>query len=234
MKRYQLLWSAPILFVFAGNCLCGSHFDSQSPRGRRQPGHKSEAISVAGIKAKGCVRQCCATPRPHKDASAASRVAVRPVDPVDISKFSMAETIMGCSKPLTLGQVRVTSRCHTLPPVLHVVQFLGASMLSPLRVVDKTLRCHTLGVMMCLGSLTLIGVGTAAYSLPALGEGFFNEGAAGLVDFVHAGGFAYFGALGPLGAGVGVFGKGTYDVANASNQYYANTISCAASVPSHP
>jgi hypothetical protein len=81
------------------------------------------------------------------------------------------------------------------------------------------------------GLLTLIGVGTAAYSLPALGEGFFNEGAAGLVDFAHAGGFAYFGALGPLGAGVGVFGKGTYDVANAWNQYYANTISCAASHP---
>lgn len=81
------------------------------------------------------------------------------------------------------------------------------------------------------GLLTLIGVGTAAYSLPALGEGFFNEGAAGLVDFAHAGGFAYFGALGPLGAGVGVFGKGSYDVANAWNQYYANTISCAASHP---
>jgi RHS repeat-associated protein len=84
------------------------------------------------------------------------------------------------------------------------------------------------------GLLTLIGVGTAAYSLPALGEVFFNEGAAGLFDFAHAGGFAYFGALGPLGVGVGTFGKGTYDVANAWNQYYANTINCAAAVPSHP
>jgi RHS repeat-associated protein len=84
------------------------------------------------------------------------------------------------------------------------------------------------------GLLTLIGVGTAPYVFPALGEAFFNEGAAGLVDFAHAGGFAYFGALGPFGVGVGTFGKGTYDVANAWNQYYANTISCAAAVPSHP
>jgi len=84
------------------------------------------------------------------------------------------------------------------------------------------------------GLLTLAGTAVAYSVFPALGEGFFSEGAAGLFDFAHAGGFAYFGAGGPLVAGLGVFGKGTRDVANAWNQYYANTISCAAAVPSHP
>lgn len=82
--------------------------------------------------------------------------------------------------------------------------------------------------------MTLAGTAVAYYSLPALGEAFFNEGAAGLFDFAHAGGFAYFGAVGPFGVGLGIFAKGTVDVANASNQYYANTIHCAAAVPSNP
>jgi hypothetical protein len=84
------------------------------------------------------------------------------------------------------------------------------------------------------GLLTLAGTAVAYYSLPALGEAFFNEGAVGVFDFAHAGGLAYIGAVGPFGAGIAIFAKGTQDVANASDQYYANTIHCAAAVPSKP
>ena len=55
-----------------------------------------------------------------------------------------------------------------------------------------------------------------------------------MFDLAHAGGFAYFGALGPLGAWVAIFAKGTYDVANAWNQYYSDTMNCGASKPTHP
>jgi RHS repeat-associated protein len=90
------------------------------------------------------------------------------------------------------------------------------------------------GVQLVGGLLTLAGTAVAWYSLPTLGETFFNDGLACLFDFAHAGGFAYFGAAGPLAAGIGIFGKGTYDVANAWDQYYANSIPCAAAVSSNP
>jgi len=53
------------------------------------------------------------------------------------------------------------------------------------------------------GLLILTGVATAPEMFATLSEGFFNDGAAGIVDAGHVGGFAYFGTLGPLGAGGG-------------------------------
>lgn len=82
------------------------------------------------------------------------------------------------------------------------------------------------------GLLTLIGIGTAPYTFAAIGEGFFENGLDLLaVSHLDAAGFATFGALEPLGVGGGMYVKGTFGVANAWNQHYANTISCAASHP---
>jgi len=112
-------------------------------------------------------------------------------------------------------------------------QDYNACMQSAASTLDSAISAAR-GEQVAGGLLTLGGTVVAWYSFPALGEAFFNEGAAGLFDFAHAGGFAYFGAGGPLAAGIGIFGKGTWDVSNAWNQYYANTIQCAASVPSNP
>jgi hypothetical protein len=84
------------------------------------------------------------------------------------------------------------------------------------------------------GLLTLVGTTVAWYSLPTLAEGFFKEGAMGFFEFAHGGGLAYIGAGGPLAVGIGILSKGTHDVVKAWNQYYADTISCAAPVPSNP
>jgi RHS repeat-associated protein len=90
-------------------------------------------------------------------------------------------------------------------------------------------------VEQAVGGVTILaGVAIVALGGPALNEAFFNEGLEGAVDFAHAGGFAYFGLLGPLGIGSFTFGTGTADVANAYDQYSADTIHCAAAVPNIP
>jgi len=81
------------------------------------------------------------------------------------------------------------------------------------------------------GLLVLIGVGTAPVVFSDLTAEFNFKTVEGMFNLGRTGGFAYFGALGPLGFGGGLYVNGTFAVANAWNQYYANTIGCAASHP---
>jgi hypothetical protein len=47
-----------------------------------------------------------------------------------------------------------------------------------------------------------------------------------LFDFAHGGSFGYFGAAGPFGVGLGLFGKGTVDVSNAYDQFNRDAAAC--------
>jgi hypothetical protein len=80
------------------------------------------------------------------------------------------------------------------------------------------------------GVSILLAITANAYAIRALNEAFFHEGAVGIFDLAHAGGFAYLGALGTALPG-GLYIKGTIDVTHAYDQYNADLIHCAGAVP---
>ena len=81
------------------------------------------------------------------------------------------------------------------------------------------------------GGLAILGaVAVAGPVLSALSETFFKSGAEGVVDFAHAGGFAYAGAAATFVPGYLYFKATFSDIPDAWNQYYISVGNCAAPV----
>jgi hypothetical protein len=84
-------------------------------------------------------------------------------------------------------------------------------------------------------AFTEFGLYAAVEAVPSLNNTFFKGmKLEHLFDFAHGGSIGYFGAVGPVGVGLVVFGKGTLDVRDAYDQFNREVTECAGPVPVTP